>query len=63
MDNYKLTLGVEPSDKYEKAKQDIIQAKKSFDELTSQQQEQLVKEVFGAEAVAQICTTMWALVR
>ena len=53
MENYKITLGLEPSDKYTKAKQDLLQTKKSFDELNSQEKERLVKEMFGVEAVEQ----------
>lgn len=30
MNNMKLTLGIEPTDKYEKAKMGLIQARKSF---------------------------------
>ena len=38
MDKYKLTLGIEPTDKYNKAKQDLIQALSSLQELSPQEQ-------------------------
>ena len=41
----------EEEKKYLKAKEDILQAAKSISELTEQQQEQLVKDLFGATAV------------
>lgn len=59
MDKYKLTLGIEPNDKYKKAKQDLIQAKKSFDELNPQQQEQLIREALDAEFGKQ----MWKMMK
>ena len=36
---------------YLKAKEDILQAARSISELTTQQQEQLIKDLFGATAV------------
>lgn len=44
---------------YEKAKKDVLQAAKSIDELTPQQQEQLAKDLFGASTVL----TMYHLMR
>lgn len=52
MNNLKLTLGVEPTDKYEKAKMDLIQARKSFFELTEREQRMLAEELVGATNVA-----------
>lgn len=52
MNNLKLTLGIEPTDKYEKAKMDLIQARKSFFELTQQEQRMLAEELVGAANVA-----------
>ena len=37
--------------KFLKAKEDILQAARSISELTPQQQEQLIKDLFGATAV------------
>ena len=54
MDGYDVNLSIEPKDRYEKAKKDVIQAMKSMQELTSQQRDQLAKELFGLEAVAYI---------
>ena len=44
---------------YEKAKQDVLQAAKSIDELTPQQRKQLAKDLFGASTVL----TMYHLMR
>lgn len=52
MDKYKLTFGIEPTDKYNKAKQDLIQALKSLQELSPQEQRVLIEELFGAAQVA-----------
>lgn len=52
MDKYKLTFGVEPTDKYNKAKQDLIQALTSLQELSLQEQRVLIEELFGATQVA-----------
>ena len=52
MDKYKLSLGVEPTDKYEKAKQDLVQALKSYGELSPQEKECLMTEFFGATNIA-----------
>ena len=43
---------------YEKAKQDVLQAAKSIDELTPQQREQLARELFGVKAVITMCHIM-----
>ena len=43
---------------YEKAKQDVLQAAKSIDELTPQQREQLARELFGGKAVITMCHIM-----
>jgi len=51
MDNYKLTIGVEPTEKYQRAKQDLLQAFKSYNELTPMEQECLAKEIWGAAQV------------
>ena len=58
MDNYKPTLGTEPTDKYEKAKQDLLQALKSYGELTSQEKECLMQEFFGVANVATVCNML-----
>lgn len=55
MDNYRLSVGIEPTDKYKKAKQDLLQALKSYEDLTSHEQERLMNEFFGAANVAVIC--------
>lgn len=45
------TVGIEPTNPYEKAKQDLIMAYNSFAVLTPPQKEMLVKELFGAANV------------
>ena len=54
MDKFKITVGIEPTDKYVKAKQDLLQAWKSFGELTPAEREVLVSEVIGAEKVTAV---------
>ena len=51
MEEYKLTLGMEPTDDYKKAKQDLIQAMRSIQKLSPQQQQMLAEELFGAANV------------
>ena len=52
MNDYRLTLGIEPTDRYKKAKQDLLQALRSFEELSPQEKECLLEELFGAANVA-----------
>ena len=52
MGDYKITLGIEPTAEYKKAKQDIIQALFSVQKLSPQQQKDLATELFGAAKVA-----------
>lgn len=58
MDHYKPTISLDPTDNYEKAKQDLLQALKSCSELNPQQKECLVKEIFGAANVAFLCNIL-----
>lgn len=51
MEEYKLTLEMEPTDDYKKAKQDLIQAMRSIQKLSPQQQQMLTEELFGAANV------------
>lgn len=46
MNYYKPTLVIEPTDKYEKAKQDILQALNSVQALTPQERQRLAEEMF-----------------
>lgn len=48
MEEYKLTLEMEPTDDYKKAKQDLIQAILSVQKLPPQQRQKLATELFGA---------------
>ena len=52
MDYFKPTFGVETTNKYDKAKQDLIKAMNSVRELTNQEQRMLAMELFGAANVA-----------
>lgn len=54
MNGYKIKPTFELNDKYEKAKQDVIQAAISMRELTPQQCQELAQELFGYEAVIQL---------
>ncbi|MBR3954794.1 MAG: hypothetical protein IKJ63_04915 [Clostridia bacterium] len=51
MDNIKVTLNLEPTEEYQKAKTDLFQALYSFSKLSDRQKEQLAKEIFGASQV------------
>ena len=55
MDNYKLTLDIETTDKYQQAKTDLCQALKSYAELFPQEKECLMNEFFGAANVNFMC--------
>ena len=46
MEEYQLTLGIEPTNDYEKAKQDLLQAIQSIQKLSPLQQQMLAKEFF-----------------
>lgn len=54
MSDYKVSVGIEPEDAYEKARKDMIQALQSAQRLTSIQRQKLAEELFGAAAVASI---------
>lgn len=58
MENFKINLNVEPTNEYEKAKWDLLNAMNSIRALPTYQQGQLVKEVFGAQAVAMLARIM-----
>ena len=58
MDKFKLSLEIESTEKYEKAKQDLLQALKSYDELTLDQKERLMQEFFGVANVAAVCNML-----
>lgn len=58
MNQCKPTVGIEPNDEYEKAKQDLITAYNSFRKLSPNQQELLAKELLGAANVAAMLNIM-----
>ena len=43
MDNYKVTVGIEPTNDYEKAKQDFLKALNSIGKLTPQERQRLLE--------------------
>ena len=47
MDNYEFKIGVEPTNKYKKAKQDVVQALNSIKQLNENEQQVLAEELFG----------------
>lgn len=52
MDNYQVTFGVEPTNDYDKARQDVMQAMASIRKLSPQQQRMLIEEFVGEANVA-----------
>lgn len=54
MDNYQITVGVEPTNDYDKARQDVIKACDSVRKLHPWQQQKLAEELFGAANVAML---------
>ena len=52
MDHYRVIIGVEPTNDYDKAKQDVMQAMISIRKLTPQQQRMLAEELVGAANAA-----------
>ena len=55
MTDIELKLDAEPKDNYEKAKKDLLQALKSYEQLSPIQRESLMREFFGATNVIAIC--------
>lgn len=53
MNSYK--ADTERDDNYQKALKDFIQANNSFQRLTAQQKEQLVKDLLGYEGFVKFC--------
>lgn len=53
MNDIKLTVDIDPEDKYQKAEKDLLQAKKSFLALTPQEQQKLVYKLLEAEKAEQ----------
>lgn len=51
MTNFKPTFGIDPTNDYDKAKKDLMQAAFSVRKLPPQQQRQLATELFGATNV------------
>ena len=58
MERFKVNLNVEPTNEYDKAKWDLLNAMNSIRALPPYQQEKLAKEIFGAQAVAELVRIM-----
>lgn len=54
MGEYEMKVDIEPENNYEKAKQDLIKARLSFDKLTAQEKEKLITEALGIEAMIEL---------
>ena len=54
MSEYEMKLDVKLKNNYEKAKQDLIKARLSFDKLTAQEKEILISEAFGIETMLEL---------
>ena len=52
MDNYKFTIGVEPTNDCEKARKDLFKAMDSINKLNVVERRRLAEEFFGVQAVA-----------
>lgn len=51
MDEYKVDVSIEPTDSYNKARQDLFKAMQSIQKLSHQQKKRLAEELFGAESI------------
>ena len=47
MNDYKITMGIEPTNDYMKAKQDILQAMESVQKLSPIERQRLAEELLG----------------
>lgn len=54
MNEFKMNVDIEPTDKYQKAKLDLLQAIKSFESLTPDNRKRLIEEVFGVARVTAV---------
>lgn len=52
MDDYRITVGIRPTNDYDKAKQDVLQAMESIRKLPPPQQRMLAEELVGTGNVA-----------
>lgn len=51
VDEYKITMGIEPTNDYIKAKKDIMQAMESIQKLPPIEQRRLAEEIMGSAQV------------
>ena len=54
MDKFRFTGEIEPTDKYEKARQDLLKARESFKKLNIEQQRNLIGELIQLEAIDKV---------
>ena len=55
MGDYKLSVGVEPTDMYEKAKKDMLQTLESVQSLSPFQRQKLAEEMLGVAGFERFC--------
>lgn len=58
MTDIEYKIDAEPKDNYEKARQDLLQALKSYGDLSPTEKESLMKEFFGVANVAAVCNML-----
>lgn len=58
MIDYNVKIDLDPTNKYEKAKKDMLQAMQSISELTPEQKQQLAYGFIGAKGVADLLYIM-----
>ena len=56
--NHEIKLDAEPKNPYEKAKKALYKAEEAFRELSPQEQQMLIQDYLGAEAVCMIYNIM-----
>lgn len=61
MNDYNVKIDLDPTNKYEKAKKNMLQAMQSINELTPEQKKQLAYEFIGAKGVADLLHIMSAM--
>lgn len=62
MNHFKPAVSFEPTNDYDKAKQDVVKAMVSIRKLPQQQQQALAEELFGATNVATVINLFNTLV-
>lgn len=52
MNEFNITLGIEPVNKYDKARKAVLEAANAISELSPAEKEMLAREIFGRELVS-----------